>query len=216
MSLSDQSLLVKIKVNPSSSRLKLTDEEQSEISQEVQTAFSIAWLDEEKNKNQSRLLIETKKHLALESTVLIVFVGSVVGAIIKPFFEGVLQEAGKDFWNEVKQLTAKIWKKQNEKAYSLSCYTILMFEEENKHIAIELFLHDMKPNASESDYETVIAEKIENVLGQMDSISSSIQCLSGEPNPEKQIFVVRPVGSKNCEVNSMQQNMFTQFYRVSL
>ena len=83
-----KSQTVQTEENP---QVVLSSDERAEISRQFEKNFTIHWLPPSVRKR-------TQHMVAIDSTVYIFIQGLVVGSLLKPFFESMVKEAGKDFW----------------------------------------------------------------------------------------------------------------------
>jgi hypothetical protein len=92
-------------------RLTLSGNERAEISSDAASdGINVVWLPGLSNGR-------TKAGHHISTAIEIFLSGVVFAGLVKPLYEGAVQEAGKDIWIAVKKLIARIWKKQTDAGY---------------------------------------------------------------------------------------------------
>lgn len=152
--------------------MTLLADEKREIANQVQDQFGVVWLPGVSCGRES-------DGSSVATQVLLFISGLVLAGVVKPFFEAMAKEAGKDFWSGVKTLIARMWKKQTDKGYKNETRVCLVFELAHDHVAIKLRL----PMSSSVDdypplwFETEVEKTLADVNRDWDSILADIQGL---------------------------------------
>lgn len=172
--------------------LSLSAEERAEILREIEDS-AVVWLPEI-DKKDFAIKLGHEHHLALETYILI-FTG--VSLLIgRPVIDGFLSEAGKDLWKSIKRLTALIWKKQSDRAYTLKGRANVIFELGDDFVAVE-FKTPMidKGEASVSGLETRFQDNLANLSQQWDQIVAEVKELKeAHPQGKGAVYWVRLIG----------------------
>jgi hypothetical protein len=101
-------------ISRDNTHVDFTADERKALTEEFGPSWSVVWLP----PNQTNLNPDGDNH-HLITTILILVAGLTVSSALKSFFDGFFKEAGKDGWQGLKTLLAKLWKTQSDKAYTL-------------------------------------------------------------------------------------------------
>jgi hypothetical protein len=107
-----------------------------------------------------------------------------------------LGEVGKDLWKSIKRLTALIWKKQSDRAYTLKGRANVIFELGDDFVAVE-FKTPMvgKGEASVSGLEASFQDNLANLSQQWDQIVTEVKELKeAHPQERSAVYWVRLTG----------------------
>jgi hypothetical protein len=139
------------------------------------------------------------------ASYLIFMLGVGLVSLVKPFYDGLAEEAGKDFWNVLKRLVAKIWEKQSSDAYAMSSDAYIIFELKDEHVGIRLSLsHVIKGEMGIQDFESLIDQSLKGLAASWEEIQSDIDQFdigSSDANLpdftqafDKRIYIIRRAG----------------------
>ncbi len=152
--------------------LILSAKERKEISDASMSDFKVYWLPP---IAKGRPPLTFGHHEV--SIILIIILGVSFNLIAKPFIESISRKAGEDFWEAVKGLLGRIWKKQSEIAYNLDSDAYIIFEYNNSYIAVHLRLPFLVAGQTrkDDDYDKIIRKSLESLANSWDDIISNIE-----------------------------------------
>lgn len=202
-------LIVNLKVY-GPSKIAITDNEKREISDNFSDLVNVCWLDD-KNQEESNFRPKKRevKYFTLETMVLVFIAGVGVSSLAKPFLNGFLGEAGKDSWQLLKKVFAKIWKTQNQKSYSIKNNTIVIMEENSIRIAVEMRLRDIEKQSMDKDYDSFIDRMLDRMFEDLPRISKE---LSGVSNSYPDTICVIRQTNDGWRVWEIQEKTFRAKY----
>lgn len=146
--------------SPHDVHMSFSRQERQSIASSTSASGDVYWLPgiaKNRDKNEDGFEIN--------STTIVFALGVGFGSLAKPFFDSIAKEAGKDFWELVKNLISSIWCKQSEKAYSMSGKAYIFFELKDEHVGVRLELKSDRNSGVDLD------EAREIIKGELNSLA---------------------------------------------
>jgi hypothetical protein len=151
-------------ISPRNPEVALPKQAQQAIAASVSTALDVLWLPQATSRPSK---MNKKKGFAIETTILLSFIGTALAVFLAEFFKGVASEAGKDAYTAVKKLIAAILNAQVKRTYTLSSLFFLIFEFEQDYVAIPLyFFRKSKYNFPPRDAEAYVGKRLDRLREQ--------------------------------------------------
>lgn len=148
-------------ISPRNPEVALPKQEQQAIAASVSAALDVLWLPQATSRSSK------KKGFAIETTILLSFIGTALAFFVAEFFKGVASEAGKDAYTAVKKLIAAILNAQVKRTYTLNSKFFLIFEFEQNYVAIPLyFFHKSKYDFPPRDAEAYVGKRLDRLREQ--------------------------------------------------
>lgn len=114
---------------------------------------------------------------AVHSTVTIFIAGIVFGGLVKPFVEGALKEAGKDFWGWLKPLICRTREEQVKSTYRVEGDVEVVFELNDQHVIVRFpmpFVTSVDPVASKQ-IEAAVDKRLKQLSASWESLQKDSQ-----------------------------------------
>lgn len=189
---------VQHKENP---EVVLPSAQRTEISRQFEQHFTIHWLPPNVRKRQSRML-------SVDSTVYIFIQGLLVGSLLKPFFESMVKEAGKDFWTALKQFAARVWKAQADRSYKFRSTTYFIFQLEEDFLAIPVVFIGGSEKLTLEQCEQHLSNNLEDISASWPAILADIEKFRLGKTSTTHIHLITRDEAKRWMIHPMESSDF--------
>lgn len=140
------------------------------IGQEVAGSFRIIWMPPKVTQTEG-------SGYSVASDILIFLSGVSLASVVKPIWEGVLKEVGKDIWGGIKRLICRVREEQAEATYNVAGSAFVVFELHDEHVLLQIPLPSVAKEDAQSrqELEQAVAERLKQLSDSWDSIQATIE-----------------------------------------
>jgi hypothetical protein len=151
------------------SRLLTSPEDRNRITNDVANLWTVRWLPPVASDRPPNVAGASES-----TTILLYLLGISFASLVKPLFEEMVKEAGKDLWKGIKQLVAKIHKTQSDESYHLYSTIYVVLELRDEFVAFEFRMEGAKDETTEAEIERDLASQLSEIASSWDRINELI------------------------------------------